>query len=70
MVGDTQNFLELDYFLVAKILASSDLVITSEVEVYNAADRWLKYKIEERRKFAKHLLLKVRLPLLSDNTLQ
>ena len=70
MMVDTDNFLELDYTLVARILASSELLITSEVEVYNAADRWLKYNIEERRKFAKDLLLKVRLHLLSDDTLK
>ena len=70
MLVDTDNFLELDYNLVAKILESSKLFITSEVEVYNAADRWLSYNIKDRSKFAKRLLLKVRLHLLSEHALK
>ena len=70
MVVDTHNFLELEYTLIAKIMTSSELHITSEVEVYNAVDRWLKYSIAERSKFAQSLLLKVRLHLLSGSTLK
>ena len=69
MVVETDNFLELDYSLLVKILKSCELLITSEVEVYKAADTWLNFDIENRRKFAKDLLLKVRLPLLSVHTL-
>ena len=67
MVVETQNFLHLNFKLVAKILASSELNIHSEVEVLNAAITWLKYNIEERSKYAKQLLLKVRLSLLSEH---
>ena len=66
MVVETQSFLELNFELVAKILSSSEINIHSEVEVYNAAISWLKYKINDRSKYAKQLLLAVRLPLLSD----
>ena len=65
---DTESFMELHFFRVLKILKSSGLLITSELEVYNAADRWLSFDIEERGKFAKDLLLAARLPLLSDLT--
>ena len=69
MVIESQNYLELDYTCVSRILASSSLQIDSELEVFNAANRWLIYNIEERNKYAKNLLLAVRLHLLSDYTL-
>ena len=69
IVAETKNFLELDFVLVKTILRSSELHITSELEVLNAANKWINYNIEERRKFSKHLLLTVRLPLLSDAAL-
>ena len=69
MVIETQCFLELDYNIIAKILVSSDLSIHSELEVFNAANNWLKHNSKDRGKFAKQLLLKVRLPLLSDHAL-
>ena len=69
IVVETKNFLELDHTLVAKLLGSSALNTTSEVEVFNAADEWIIYKKKERSKFAHGLLLKVRLPLLSNDAL-
>ena len=36
MVAETHEFLELSYYLVSKILSSSQLEITSEMEVFNA----------------------------------
>ena len=69
-VIETEKFLELDFHLVSIILASSKLLITSEVEVFNAANNWLSHNIKERSEFAKDLLLKVRLPLLSDHALR
>ena len=68
-VFETRNFLEADFHFVRKILCSSELQITSELEVFHAADNWIKYKFEEREKFAEDLLLTVRLSLLSDATL-
>ena len=52
MVVETQNFLHLDLSNVAKILASSELNIHSEVEIFNAVITWLKHNIEERIKYA------------------
>ena len=69
MVVETRNFLHLDFIIIAKILKSSNLNIHSEVEIFNAANSWLKYNSEERFKYAKQLLLKIRLPLLSGNAL-
>ena len=69
MLAETENFLELDFHLVGKIFNSSDLHITSEIEVFHATDEWVSYNVEERSKFAINLLLTVRLPLLSDSAL-
>ena len=70
VVIDTENFLQLSFAVIAKILSSSSLHITSELEVLKAADDWLSHNFEERRIFACNLLLKVRLCLLSGNSLQ
>ena len=70
ILADTQNFLELDYKLVANILASSELHIDSEVEIFNSAYEWIKHNFNERERFVKRLLLKVRLILLSDQALR
>ena len=69
MVNETQNFLHLDFSIVAKILSSSELNIHSEVEIFNAVIAWLKHNSEERSKYSKQLLLKIRLSLLSEHAL-
>ena len=70
VVSDNESFNQLDYNLILKIFASSSLLITSEIEVFKVAEIWLNYNIKERRKYAKNILLKVRLHLLSKDTLQ
>ena len=70
IIADTDSFMNLEFNILVKILRSSQLLITSELQVYNSASKWLSYKIEERSKFAKDLLLTVRFPLLSDSTLK
>ena len=70
MVVETKCFLETDYDFISRLLGSSNLQIDSEVEVYNALNKWLSYNMEERSQYAKQLLLKVRLNLLSDNSLK
>ena len=58
--AESNNFLELDFLSVAKILASSELNVDSESEVFNAAVAWISYRTDERKKYANHLLSKVR----------
>ena len=70
IIVDDKNFIELEHTHVLRLLKSSELLITSEIEVYNAANRWLNHNIDERSKYAKNLLLKVRLTLLSDETIR
>ena len=69
-VVETQSFLHLDFSLVAKILDSSELNIHTEIEIIFAAINWLNNNSEERSKYAKQLLLKVRLSLLSEHALK
>ena len=69
MVVEVRNFLQLDFNIISKTLGSSELNIHSEVEVFNAAINWLKHNIEERSKYAKKMLLKVRFTFLSEYAL-
>ena len=39
IVSDNESFLELEYNLISKILASSELLITSEIEVLKVINR-------------------------------
>ena len=55
---------ELSFDLVKKIFSSSQLNVSSEVEVFKAADAWLKYDIDKRFKFAIKLIKTIRLPLI------
>ena len=68
-VASSQEFLELEFISVVKILASNELMIDSEMQVFNAADWWLSHNITERGKYATHVLQKVRLSLISDHAL-
>ena len=70
IVANTDSFLHLDATSVKKLLTSSDLDVNSELQVMIAADAWVMHAEEERTKFSKELLLKVRLPLLSDHVLK
>ena len=63
--ASSENFLYLGIFYVRKILSSSELNIDSELQVFNAANSWLCLDITERSIYAKNLLSKVRLTLLS-----
>ena len=62
LIADSDNFLELDFNYIRKILSSNGLKIDSELQVFNAADSWLSHDITERSKHAKDILSKV--PLL------
>ena len=70
MVVQTDGFLQLNRSCVSKILASSEVSVSSETEVYSAADCWVNYKFQERSQFAENILLKIRFPLLSRDALK
>ena len=67
---DDRNFLEFSFNDVRKILLSSKLYITSELEVYDCIEKWLKHNFEERKQHAKDLLLTVGSNLLSKDALK
>ena len=70
MVVETKSFLELDYETVVKILESSQLQVDSEMQIFYAADEWVRHNIAERGKFTADLLVKIRIPLLPVGTLK
>ena len=69
IINGTQNFSELSFAILARILKSSQLHVTSELEVFDAADFWVGRKSRKRLKFAKNLVLKVQPPLLLRHAL-
>ena len=48
LVSETENFLQLSFSVIAKILSSSSLHITSEMEVLQAVNYWLSHNYEVR----------------------
>ena len=59
MVVESQNFLDLDFSIVAKILSTSEFNVHSKVEIFVAVITRIKHNSEERSKYAKQLLSKV-----------
>ena len=70
MVFKKKNYKILGFAQIARIISSSKLHIDSEMEVINAIDIWISYDSKERSKFARRLLSKVRLNLLSIDALK
>ena len=66
----TNEFLQLEYSLVKEILSSGNLNVKSELQVVNAINSWVEYKLHSRGKFASELLTKSRLSLLSSESLK
>ena len=64
------NFLEMDFVLISRVLASSHLNIDSELQIYSAAEAWLSHNVNERGKYSTNVLLKTRFNLLSDHALK
>ena len=69
-IAETYNFLQLEVNLLEDILSRSNLLVTTEIEVYQAADKWINYNLTERQKSSKRLLHKIRLTLLGEKTLK
>ena len=60
-----EYFCKMDLSFVTKLLSSSQLNLSNEIQVFKAANSWLKYSFNERSKHASYILSKVRLSLLS-----
>ena len=69
-VANSEDFLELDFKSVAAILNSSELLIDSELQVFDVINAWLNHKRFERSKHAKNLLQKCRFSLLTVPALE
>ena len=64
---ENNKHLDLSFDSIVLILADSRLNLSSEMEVFNAADTWMKHNPNCRSKFAFELIKLVRLPLLSKS---
>ncbi len=60
-----EEFLELGFEEVRKIVSDSYLNVRGEEQVYEAALAWVRHRIEERKSHVSELLKCVRLPLMS-----
>ena len=70
LLAERKHHLDLSFGLIMKLLSSSDLDISSEMELINFADSWIKYDTAKRSKFAIQLIKEIRLPLLSNAALE
>ena len=66
LLAENKQLLNLSFNSIKNVLSNSGLKLSSEIEVYNAAERWIKHDPNERIKFAVKLIKLVRLPLLSS----
>ena len=70
LITDTEKHFDLSIEPLKKVLSDSDLNVTTELEVFNSAESWVKHDTTERIGFAEDLLKTVRLQLLSDAALR
>ena len=66
---DLNSLYELKIQEFSELLSYSELRISSELELFNAAVDWINYKPKERSEHMNGLLKLIRLPLLSDKIL-
>uniref|UniRef100_A0A336MRY9 Kelch-like protein diablo n=1 Tax=Culicoides sonorensis TaxID=179676 RepID=A0A336MRY9_CULSO len=60
-----QELLDIDSNLLIRLIASEALRVDSECQVFNAALRWIKHDIINRRRYVFDILANVRLPLVN-----
>ena len=70
LVTENNYHMEFNFDFIKAVISCPKLKITSEIEVFNAAEAWVVYDIEERSRFALELLKGVCLPLLSLSALK
>ncbi|XP_057622685.1 kelch repeat and BTB domain-containing protein 3 isoform X1 [Chionomys nivalis] len=66
----SREFLEMNFGVLQKCLESDELNVPEEGMVLKVVITWIKYNLESRRKHLPHLITKVRLHQLSEDTLQ
>ncbi|XP_065287485.1 uncharacterized protein [Dermacentor albipictus] len=65
LVAQSDEFLQLDTSDVCELLSSDVIGCKGELDVFNAACRWLNYNVDERMDQAARLMYCVRFPLMS-----
>ena len=66
-VSCTEQFLYQNFHFLSRIVSSSGLNITSELEVFKAVHKWMSYNIRDRQIYTRKLLSYLRLDFLSDH---
>ena len=66
LLADKKYLSELSFRSFIKLCESTQLHITSEIEIVRAANAWINYHMKERGKLAIDLIKTIRLPLLSQ----
>ena len=64
-VKDTDEFVQLQFDQLVKLLNSSNIQVRSEEDVYISLENWLYHDFEQRQQFVSEILKCIRLPLLS-----
>ena len=65
MLSCTQQFLNLSFYLLPRIISNSGLNITSELKVFDAIHKLMSYNIVDRKWYTRKLLSYLPLTLLS-----
>ncbi|KAK3929229.1 Actin-binding protein IPP [Frankliniella fusca] len=69
-VSIEDEFYELPKEQLTRFLASEDLVVDTEFQVFQSAIRWILHDVTQRRQYVFEILTHVRLPLLSTYLLE
>lgn len=69
-VSVEDEFYELPKDQLTRFLASEDLVVDTEFQVFQSAIRWILHDVTQRRQYVFEILTHVRLPLLSTYLLE
>lgn len=64
------EFLEIPLDKLLWFVSSDNIEVRNEETVYNAVIRWIKYDVEDRKKYIFQLLQEVRLPVININNLR
>lgn len=65
----SEEFLLLPFGQLCDIIASDELNVRSEEQVFSAVMAWVKFNVAERRPYLSQVLQHVRLPLLNPKFL-
>ena len=65
----TEKFLYQNFHFFSRIISSSGLNITSELEGFKAVDKWMSYNIRDRQIYTRKLMSYLRLDFLTDSEL-